>query len=157
MSTIFKACMTLCLCSQMQGFVMACDALEKEHDESPLKVSDVSSQEVRYAVIQTLLNRYKRPFTMVDVGADNGYCSLRAARDYKDSVFVMIEGDEQERPFMGTQLQSICSCNEDLHNIIFLNRAVAAVDLQRLGECEHFDVVLALDVVNRFGQNWRHC
>ena len=112
------------------------------------------SDDFRYQLIKKVLDQYERPFTMIDVGACDGYYSLRAAQDYNDSVFVMLEGDAIPSLF-GTRLHEICMLNHDLHNIIFLKRAVEIADIQRLGECEHFDVVLALNVMDRVEKDWR--
>ena len=65
----------------------------------------------------------------------------------------MIDGNDTQRHFIDDRLFETC-LNSGLTNLLFLNRAVNADDLQRLSECEHFDVVLALGVLDRCGQNW---
>lgn len=110
--------------------------------------------EKRYAIIKKFLDQYQRPFTMLDLGAAQGYHSLKAAWHYPQSVFVMIEGNNHAYKLAGDQLLSICKCNDKLHNIIHLNKSLIIDDLVRLGECEHFDVVLALNVIHWQG-NWK--
>ena len=109
----------------------------------------------RYAIINSLLNKYERSFTMVDLGASQGYYSLRAAHDYPQSVFVMIEGDNSSYPYTGSQLRMICRANTQRNNIVHLNKMLTPDDVIRLGECEHFDVVLAMNIVQHFGRDWK--
>lgn len=111
--------------------------------------------EERYIVIKKILDLYERQFTMLDIGAAQGYHSLMAAWQYPESVFVMIEGNNPSYPMAGDQLLSICKCNYQLKNIIHLNKPVIVSDLQKLGACEHFDVVLALNIIHWLGDDYK--
>jgi len=102
-----------------------------------------SDNETRYNIIQTILNKYSRPFDMLDIGASQGYYSLRTANEY-DSVCVMIDGNNPEYPLIGKQLLDICKANTSLKNIILLNKKVMPEDLQKLSECEYW-----------FGYRWK--
>ena len=108
----------------------------------------------RYELIDSVLQQYNRPFTMLDIGAAQGYYSFRTAYDYPESVCVMIEGNNPAYPMAGSQLLSLCRAN-NLDNTIFLNKKIVPGDLQRLSECEHFDVVLAMNIIHWFPNNWR--
>jgi hypothetical protein len=118
------------------------------------KASGHHETEPRYRVIQEILNRYKRPFDILDIGASQGYFSFRAAHDY-DCVCVMIEGNNPSYPMVGEQLLNLCEANDSLGNVILLNKPVVLRDLQRLGECESFSVVLAMNIIHWFGPRWR--
>ena len=111
--------------------------------------------EKRYEILEQFLKLYKRPFTMLDIGAAQGYHSLRAAWDYPDSVFVMIEGNNDTYKLAGDQLLSICKCNNKLNNIVHLNKKVIVDDLIHMGKCEHFDVVLAFNILHWLENRWR--
>ena len=111
--------------------------------------------EKRYEIIKDFLNLYQRSFTMLDIGAAQGYHSLRAAWDFPNSVFVMIEGNNPSYPLSGDQLLSICKCNTKLDNIIHLNKPIYINDLIELGKCEHFDVVLALNIIHWLGSDYK--
>lgn len=100
-----------------------------------------------YQIINDFLSQYNRPFTMLDIGAGQGDISFRAAAEYPESVFVMTEGK--------SQLLGLCKASASLSNIIFLNTDLTLQDAQRLSECEHFDVVLILNGVHRFGAAWK--
>lgn len=106
--------------------------------------------EPRYKLIKPFLNKYKRPFTVLDIGAAQGYFSLKTATDYKHAVTVMIEsgyGETKEND----NLLEICKLNTKLKNIIFLKSRITPEDLNNLSLCEHFDVVYALNILHHFG------
>ena len=52
----------------------------------------------RYRIIKNILDQYKRPFTMLDIGASQGYYSFKTAYDFPKAVCVMIEGDNASIP-----------------------------------------------------------
>lgn len=110
--------------------------------------------DTRYQIIKKVLDRYKRPFTMLDIGASQGYYSFRTAFNY-NCVCVMIEGNNKYHPLIGSQLLDLCKANTSLTNIIFLNKQVVISDLKRLSECEHFDVVLAMNIIHWFSEQWQ--
>ncbi len=112
--------------------------------------------ELRYAVLRSFLEQYKRPFTALDIGANKGYFSLRAAYEFPHGTFVMIEGEAPGHPDVTSQLLELCRANTELDNIIVLFKLVAPSDLKRLSECEHFDVVFAFNIFDHFGiEGWR--
>jgi hypothetical protein len=110
--------------------------------------------QLRYQIIKKVLDRYQRPFAMLDIGASQGYYSFRTAHDY-DCVCVMIEGNNPAYPKVGSQLLNLCKANTSLKNVILLNKQIFPQDLKRLSECESFDVVLALNIIHWFGANWK--
>ncbi|MBT8489910.1 MAG: hypothetical protein KJN62_02560, partial [Deltaproteobacteria bacterium] len=110
--------------------------------------------ETRYTIIKKVLDKYNRPFTMLDIGASQGYYSFRTAYNY-NSVCVMIEGNNNEYPLIGDQLLDLCKCNTSLDNIILFQKPIVIADLQYLSECEHFDVILALNILHWLGSNWK--
>jgi hypothetical protein len=118
------------------------------------KASGNHETEARYMILQQVLNKYSRPFDLLDIGASQGYFSFRAAHDY-DCVCVMIEGDNPAYPKVGSQLLELCQANDSLENIILLNKEIALKDLLMLGECESFSVVLAMNIIHWFGPYWR--
>ena len=117
------------------------------------RAAKLLKKENTYIILEKFLTCYTRAFTMLDIRSNDGFYSLKAAQQFHDSVFVMIDGNDTQRHSIDDTLFEIC-LNSGLTNLLFLNRAVNADDLQRLSECEHFDVVLALNVLEQFGQNW---
>jgi len=106
--------------------------------------------ESRYNAIKKVLKQYKRPITVLDIGAAEGYFSFRTATDY-DACVVMI-GDPA---WNDNILQKQCLANTDLDKVVLISKKITVDELQRLSECEHFDVVLALNVIHHFGTDWK--
>lgn len=110
--------------------------------------------EIRYTIIKKVLDKYNRQFAMLDIGTSQGYYSFRTAFDY-NSVCVMIEGNNDEYPLIGDQLLDLCKCNTSLDNIILLQKPIVITDIQHLSQCEHFDVILAMNILHWLGSNWK--
>lgn len=111
--------------------------------------------EDRFAIVNSILKKYERPFTMLDIGASQGYFSLKAAGMYPDSVFVMLEGSNNVYPKISKQLASICKLNTQVENLIWLDKSIVPDDIANLSRCEHFDVTLLLNIVHWFPNNWK--
>ncbi len=107
---------------------------------------DMRDYEKRYDALKLILNKYKRPITVLDLGAGHGYFSFRIANDYQ-STCVMIEGNDRSSR-MGDELLELCHLNSKLQNIVLLKTKISLPDLEKLADCEHFDVVLAFDFIN---------
>lgn len=110
---------------------------------------------VRYQIIHNFLSQYKRPFTVLDIDAGDGYYSFRAAFEHPESVFVMVQGNNKRNHLGGSQLLDLCKAHTSLHNIVLLNTDLTLQEARRLSECEHFDVVLVLNSMYRFGAAWK--
>lgn len=111
----------------------------------------------RYEALKPFLDKYKRPFTVLDIGASQGYFSFRIAHDYPQSTCVMIEGNYNTGGGWQTaeQLLDLCRLNTDLSNIVFLKKKISLDDLKNLASCEHFDVVLIFNVIHHMGSAWQ--
>ena len=111
--------------------------------------------ETRFQIINNFLKKYNRPFTMIDLGASQGYYTFKSAAIYPQSVFVMLEGDNPSYPLVGTQLFDLCKCNTTAKNIIYLNKPIIISDIEKLTEHEYFDIVLALNIIHWFENSWQ--
>jgi hypothetical protein len=107
----------------------------------------VKDCEIRYPNIKAILDQYKRPVTVLDIGASEGYFSLRISKEY-DSTCTMIEGDKT------LLLPQICQLNK-ADNVVVLEKFITPQDLSALGECEHFDLVIAFNVVHQLKDQWK--
>jgi hypothetical protein len=103
-----------------------------------------------YSVIQDFLKQYKRPFTILDLGAAQGAFSFKIASEF-DASCVMVEDDLDYNH--SQKLLELCHLNTTLKNIIFLKQRVTSKMLNLLGSCEHFDVTLALNFIHHCGGN----
>jgi hypothetical protein len=52
-------------------------------------------------------------------------------------------------------LLKLCKLNSNLKNIVLLNKKMSLQELEKLANCEYFDVVLAFDYINHEDCNWR--
>jgi SAM-dependent methyltransferase len=105
--------------------------------------------ESRYELIKPVLELYDGAFSVLDVGAAQGYFSFRIAQDYPHSTCVMAESDDTSYyAHHGSMLRDLCRLNRALPNVVHLDKRLDLADLAYLHEAEHFDVVLALLVVH---------
>ena len=101
--------------------------------------------EARYDLVRAGVAGYSRPFSVLDIGANLGYFGIRLAEEYA-AVSVMVE----RRP----DLFDVCKQNA-LPTTVAIQRRLSVRDLEELAKSEHFDVVLALNVVHHFKSEWR--
>ncbi|MFA6534705.1 MAG: hypothetical protein WCS92_00445 [Candidatus Babeliales bacterium] len=113
----------------------------------------LSDSQRLYGAIKPILDQYKRPITVLDLGAGQGYFTFRIAHDY-DSTCIMVE-DNGDSFRQADQLLELCHLNSNLQNIVLLNKRMSLQELQKLADCEHFDVILAFDYINPKDRNWK--
>lgn len=99
--------------------------------------------DARYAAIRPVIAKYKRPITVLDIGANLGYFGCRLADEF-GAVSVMIDARKT--------LVDVCQANR-IPTTIALTRKLSVDDLRALAASEHFDVVLALNVLHHF-KDW---
>ena len=78
------------------------------------------------------------------MGAAEGYFTFRLSEDFS-GVFVAVEGDSKRN------LLDSCKKNNN-QNILLLEKQMNLKHLQNLKEVQHFDIVLALNVVHHFDE-----
>jgi 2-polyprenyl-3-methyl-5-hydroxy-6-metoxy-1,4-benzoquinol methylase len=96
--------------------------------------------EARYALVRRVVTKFQRRITVLDLGANLGYFGCRLADEF-GAVSVMVD----TRP----DLVAVCEANA-LPTTIALTKKLSVADLQELAASEHFDVVLALNVLHHF-------
>jgi len=102
--------------------------------------------ESRWEVIKKYLKEnFDRPITVLDIGANYGYFSLRILEEFPGSSCVLVESQYNKK------LQKLCK-EIDAQGVIVLDMLITADDISMLADCEHFDVVLALNVVHHIGE-----
>ncbi len=104
--------------------------------------------DARYELLRPVFDQLPDTFTLLDVGAAQGYFSFRVIHDYPRASAVMIESDHTSYyAHHGSMLLDLCTLNERT-NVTYLNRQLDVADLVYLNGVEHFDVVLAMLVVH---------
>lgn len=99
----------------------------------------------RYKGMKKVLDQYKRPFTVLDIGANNGFFSLKIAEDY-DACCVMVDSSQR--------LTDICTLNTDRNKIIHFKKKFSLSDIKKLAKEEHFDVILVPYVLHHVKDGW---
>ena len=114
----------------------------------------------RYNAIRDFVfAKYKRTFTILDVGANCGYFSIRAATEY-DATAIMIQKGYGDETSIGDgkehsdTIVKLCKENPDL-KLSLLDIRISSRQLKELSQSENFDVVLALSVLHHFGDSWK--
>ena len=98
----------------------------------------------RYQEIFEFCKKFNRPISVLDLGAAEGYFTFRLSEDFS-GVFVAVEGDSKRN------LLDSCKKNNN-QNILLLEKQMNLKHLQNLKEVQHFDIVLALNVVHHFNE-----
>ena len=93
----------------------------------------------RYELIRDFCSQYRRPFTVLDVGAADGYFSVRLTEDFPDCTVVAVE------PRL--RIGEVLALNE-AERVLWLHTSLRVEDVHTLADVEHFDVTLALSVIH---------
>jgi hypothetical protein len=137
----------------MSGYFKLCISLYVIQILLNVYACDIDMQK-RYDLLSIFACQYKRPFTTVEVAACRGEGSLYVAKKYKKAVCVMIEGNEYRRMALADLLFARCK-KAKVPNIILLGELVHVENIQRLGECEHFDLVFSFNAIERVAVEWK--
>ena len=92
--------------------------------------------ESRWQAISSFLNRFIRPVTVLDIGANRGYFGARILHDYPESVVVSLDRE--------VSISNLYSSSVVLKHELTRNTA------HNLSKCESFDVILAMNVLHHF-------
>jgi SAM-dependent methyltransferase len=123
-----------------QPLYIAGETKDHEHERG--------STPARYELINRVLEEYRRPFTILDIGAAGGYFGFRAAHEH-GAAAVLVETGE----LLVAHAADNAAAGND--RVIVLKRKLELGDLEALAASEAFDVVLALNVLHWFGASWR--
>jgi hypothetical protein len=99
----------------------------------------------RWPMVRATLDRFERPFSVLDLGANFGYFGFRIVAEYPQALVVMIESPR------GRRLAELAELQRARDRLIVLDRRILPAELVELAACEHFDVVLALNFFHHLG------
>ena len=102
------------------------------------------NSEKRYSEIFKFCKKFNRPISVLDLGAAEGYFTFRLAEDF-DGVFVAVESNPERK------LLELCKKNND-HKVLLLNKQMNLKNLKNIKEVQHFDIVLALNIIHHFDE-----
>lgn len=107
----------------------------------------------RYKLLHPVLKSYiGKEFSVLDIGAAQGYFDFKIAYDYPGAHCTMLEGGYGQGLYADypERLLKLCNLNSNLKHITFLQKQLIVNDLVSLNEKEHFDIVLAFLVMHLF-------
>ena len=102
------------------------------------------NSEKRYSEIFKFCKKFNRPISVLDLGAAEGYFTFRLAEDF-DGVFVAVESNPERK------LLELCKKNND-QKVLLLNKQMNLKNLKNIKEVQHFDIVLALNIIHHFDE-----
>ena len=102
------------------------------------------NSEKRYAEIFKFCKKFNRPISVLDLGAAEGYFTFRLAEDFP-GVFVAVESNPERK------LLELCKKNND-QKVLLLNKQMNLKNLKNIKEVQHFDIVLALNIIHHFDE-----
>jgi 2-polyprenyl-3-methyl-5-hydroxy-6-metoxy-1,4-benzoquinol methylase len=106
--------------------------------------SGYRNSEQRYDEILKFCKKFNRPISVLDLGAAEGYFTFRLSEDFS-GVFVAVESNPQRK------LLELCIKNNN-RNILLLDKQMNLKHLKNLKEVQHFDIILALNVIHHFNE-----
>jgi 2-polyprenyl-3-methyl-5-hydroxy-6-metoxy-1,4-benzoquinol methylase len=106
--------------------------------------SGYRNSEKRYDEIFEFCKKFNRPISVLDLGAAEGYFTFRLSEDFS-GVFIAVESNPERK------LLESCIKNND-HKVLFLDKQMNLKNLKNLKEVQHFDIVLALNIIHHFDE-----
>lgn len=106
----------------------------------------------RYGLVREWCSRFKRPFTVCDIGANMCYFGLRLTEDFQDCTVLAFESDHFK--LRAKHVKANAS-----HRLLLLERRLSLTDLFALRVCTRFDLVLAMSLVHHLPgpfNEWMH-
>jgi 2-polyprenyl-3-methyl-5-hydroxy-6-metoxy-1,4-benzoquinol methylase len=100
--------------------------------------------ENRYKCIKKFFNN-QRKFTVLDIGANFGYYSLKIANDFPKSYVVMIQQPGIESKLLNEILKANTSINK---RTCLLELKMNSDNMRKLQECEHFDYIICNNILH---------
>ena len=106
--------------------------------------SGYRNSEKRYDDIFKFCKKFNRPISVLDLGAAEGYFTFRLSEDFS-GVFIAVENNPERK------LLELCIKNND-HKVLLLDKQMNLKNLKSLKEVQHFDIVLALNIIHHFDE-----
>jgi 2-polyprenyl-3-methyl-5-hydroxy-6-metoxy-1,4-benzoquinol methylase len=102
------------------------------------------NSEKRYDEIFKFCKQFNRPISVLDLGAAEGYFTFRLAEDFS-GVFIAVESNPERK------LLELCIKNNN-RKVLLLDKQMNLKNLKNLKEVQHFDIVLALNIIHHFDE-----
>lgn len=93
--------------------------------------------ETRYQAIKNIASQYTRPFSVLDIGANSGYFTIRLAEEFPNCTCIAVE----PKYLLVDQVRH-------LPNVIVIEKSLSLDDLKSFSKREYFDMVLCLSAIH---------
>lgn len=106
--------------------------------------------DLRYQLLKPVLEQFSDSFSVLDIGAAQGYFSFSVAKEFPQSKCIMIEEGITHSSYShhGNMLEDLYRENSYLSNVAFIKKNIALSDIILWNNNFHFDVIFALLVVH---------
>ena len=120
-----------------------------------LKAEDLNNIEKSFCFdsIQNVFHKYERGVTAFQLGVPDQNFPFQMMQNFPFVTWIMIEDTSALYGTNSSELLERC-IREKCQKHVLLGKTITPDDLTILGQCEHFDVVCAFDLVERFGDQW---
>jgi hypothetical protein len=98
--------------------------------------------------LQEVLLSYNRPFSILEIGGRGGDLGLEIAREFPLAVVTIVQRDIGLEGKKATLLLEHLK-KENPTNILLLNKTFTFSDFKNLSKTEHFDIVIAHDLLTK--------
>ncbi len=137
------------ICDSYDHLFDALDKVERYQDirvDKKTIVPGMRDCDSRYNYIKSIVNSPNRQFSILDIGANFGYYTIRFLEDFPNAHAVLIQPyDEAE------VLHRVIELNHDInHRAIVLNIECTKENMSFLSQTEHFDLILCLNILHHF-------
>lgn len=99
--------------------------------------------ETLYSSLKPFLEKFTRPFTVLDYDSESSYFAFRIAKEFPLATCI-IAGKNSE--ILNSTLPHLAE-SDDLKNIILLSKPLTIADLKNFAHTEHFDIMLAFNPI----------
>ena len=106
------------------------------------------NSEKRYDEIFKFCKKFNRPISVLDLGAAEGYFTFKLAEDFS-GVFIAVESNPERK------LLELCIKNNN-RKVLLLDKQMNLKNLQNIKEVQHFDIVLALNIIHHFDEPFQN-
>ena len=100
-----------------------------------------------FSPLKETLSEYTRPFSVLEIGAKEGDLALEIASSHPHAVVTVVERnigiDKKRADLLLERLE-----RENPSNVLLLNKSLTFSDLSHLSQVEHFDIVIAHNILD---------
>lgn len=106
---------------------------------TPFIYSDSPDEDALFASLKETLNKFTRPFTILDYNSETPDLVFQIAREYPLATCILAGKNKD----VLAEFLSHCKNQKDLTNVVLLGKPLTANDLKNLAQTEFFDITIS--------------